>query len=32
MLDDINCPQFCDFTSVDAFNILDGADICFGII
>ena len=29
-LDDINCPQFVDFMSNDAFNILDGADFFFG--
>lgn len=25
----LDCPQFVDFTSFDAFNMLDGADGCF---
>ena len=29
-LENINCPQFVDFESNDAFNIHDGADLCFG--
>ncbi|CAF0950686.1 unnamed protein product [Brachionus calyciflorus] len=28
-LENINCPQFVDFTSKDTFNINDGADFCF---
>lgn len=29
-LDNLNCPQFVDFTNNDAFNINDGADLLFG--
>lgn len=28
-LENINCPQFVDFTSGDVFDINDGADYCF---
>ena len=31
-LENINCPQFVDFTSDEPFNINDGADYCFGKI
>jgi hypothetical protein len=29
-LEDINCPQFVDFTTGEAFDIHDGADYFFG--
>jgi len=29
-LDNINCPQFVDFTNVNTFNMDDGADFFFG--
>ena len=29
-LENINCPQFVDFDSVEAFDIHDGADLFFG--
>jgi hypothetical protein len=28
-IEKINCPQFVDFTSGEAFDIHDGADFCF---
>ena len=29
-LENLNCPQFVDFTSVETFDIHDGADFFFG--
>lgn len=29
-LDNLNCPQFVDFTREETFDINDGADFCFG--
>ena len=31
-MDNLNCPQFVDFTNGEAFNINDGADLAFGTI
>lgn len=30
-LENINAPQFVDFSSVETFDLHDGADFCFGI-
>lgn len=29
-LENINAPQFVDFSSIETFDLFDGADFCFG--